>query len=251
MNNTPVLVINLLRSPERLAHVRAGLDAQEVAFERLDAIDGKTLSDDTINTFYDQAQNTQKHHKVLAKGEIACYLSHRKAWQHIVDNQLPYALVLEDDVNITGDVRKALDAINTLPAEWDLIKLAGYKDYTRKTIAAVPVQSFELVVQAKTMSGCAAQVISLQGAKKLLKSTQRFYRPVDVDLQYFWEHDLFVYSLLPYCFSQNMDMESDINSLGRNKTTSTIVKLKNSLTQFWHNRRHTKKAIHALHNLVK
>ena len=32
-------------------------------------------------------------------GAIGCALSHLKIYKHVVDNNIPYALILEDDVN--------------------------------------------------------------------------------------------------------------------------------------------------------
>jgi len=42
-----------------------------------------------------------------------------------------------------------------------------------------------------------AEVISNTGARKLLASRSQFFRPIDVDIQYYWENDLRVFGILP------------------------------------------------------
>ena len=47
-------------------------------------------------------------------GEVACYLSHKKLWEHIYNLGIPYALIFEDDIIISPkigrkDIQEALD----------------------------------------------------------------------------------------------------------------------------------------------
>jgi glycosyl transferase family 25 len=66
-------------------------------FERVSAIDGSKLDHDALTRIYDAELNYQQYHSVLTPGEIGCYLSHRKVWQKIVNENLYFALVFEDD----------------------------------------------------------------------------------------------------------------------------------------------------------
>jgi hypothetical protein len=82
-----VHLINLDRSPERLATMRQALAERGVGFERLAAIDGRTLAAEAL-----------ARHPDISAGEIGCLLSHRAAWKLIADGDDPFGTVLEDDV---------------------------------------------------------------------------------------------------------------------------------------------------------
>lgn len=75
-----IFVINLARSTERLANSQRQLAAHGLSFERIDAVDGATLSQAQLNSHYSASLNKQNYHYPLSVGQIGCYLSHRKAW---------------------------------------------------------------------------------------------------------------------------------------------------------------------------
>ena len=147
----------------------------------------------------------------MSRGQIGCYLSHRKAWQHILESDCNYGIVLEDDFYLPGDLNKTVKILDGLAFDWDLIKLAAYQDRTREIAFNHPLSDdYEIVIHEKPMSGGAATAITKEAATKLLKSTEKFGRPVDSDIQHFWEHDINVLSLLPYPVAQDMDYSSTI-----------------------------------------
>ena len=82
-------VINLDRTPERMAHMAAQLSRLEVPYERLSAVDGRALDPTYVAKF-----------PPMAATEIGCFLSHKVAWQRIVDGPGRYGIVLEDDIHI-------------------------------------------------------------------------------------------------------------------------------------------------------
>jgi GR25 family glycosyltransferase involved in LPS biosynthesis len=52
---------------------------------------------------YNNNQKIRKNHYELTNGSIGCYASHMKIYNEIVQNNIPYALILEDDCIITSD----------------------------------------------------------------------------------------------------------------------------------------------------
>ena len=42
----------------------------------------------------------------MRKPEIGCGLSHKKAWKYIIDNNLPNALIIEDDIVINNYINE-------------------------------------------------------------------------------------------------------------------------------------------------
>ena len=56
-----------------------------------------------------------------------CFASHRKCWKEIVDRNLDWALILEDDVRFTDDAPVVLkNALDSLPSDFDILYLGCF-----------------------------------------------------------------------------------------------------------------------------
>ncbi|RJE72298.1 glycosyl transferase family 25 [Pseudoalteromonas sp. MSK9-3] len=211
-DNVPaIFLINLDQSTQRLKACTDRLNSQNIRFERLSGVYGKSLTQEELARHYSHTLNLKKYHRALSQGEIGCYLSHRKAWQAIVDRQLDYAIIIEDDFKIVGPLQDVFDSIADLNFDWQLIKLAAYENREKPILYKSKLNShFDLVIHKKAMTGCCAQAISLEGARQLLKATDKFARPVDTDIQHIWETNVPVYSMMPYYIEQAGEFESDI-----------------------------------------
>jgi len=206
-----IYLINLDKSKDRLDSCFDRLNKQNVTFQRISAVLGDGLTEQQKSRNYSQKLNEEKYHYQLTNGEIGCYLSHRKAWEKIANSDDPYAVVLEDDIKLIGDFNLAITAMNNLPFDWQIIKLSSYKVRKRKVAFCVNADNgFKLAVHKKPMTGCAATAITSGAAIKLLEHSEVFGRPVDVDIQHFWEKNIYVHSLLPYPISQDMSYQSTI-----------------------------------------
>ncbi|GAA0559943.1 glycosyltransferase family 25 protein [Rheinheimera aquimaris] len=206
----PVWLINLDSNPERYKSAAEQLDKLGFQAERFSAIYGKNLSEQAINACYDSKLNREKFRRPLSAGEIGCYLSHRTLWQRMVDEQIPLALILEDDIDLEAEFVTVLQKISQLD-NWDMIKLADDRDGKGEQKLALG-DGYELVNFAKVPNCTTGYALTLQGAKKLL-SRPRFFRPVDVDLQFYPELGLSVYSILPYRLWSASRFESEIDKM--------------------------------------
>jgi glycosyl transferase family 25 len=128
-----------------------------------------------------------------------------------------------------------------------MIKLAPYQNKHRPVVYRHCINSdFALTVTNKTVTGCAGYALTKQCAQQLLESTQPFARPVDTDLQHFWEHDIHIYNLEPYVIHQDMDYDSDIGHNRKAKGQRKWQKLKLQCMNLIHNKVATKKVIKTL-----
>lgn len=222
IENLSFLLVNLDRSPERLARSAALLKTHNIEFHRIEGVDGANLSYQRMKHLL--APTFSQYYKVITAGEIGCYLSHIKCWQHIVDNNLPYAVILEDDFSILGEVNSLNDYVQAIKEPWDCIKLMEYPQ-KRHAIESAPCIDKTLVRYDKIPSRTTAYLMSLLGAKKMLAQSNRIGRPVDLDFQYWWESKLMVYGLQPYCFGVAIDGESTIDSMyNRKKIKKSVLK---------------------------
>jgi GR25 family glycosyltransferase involved in LPS biosynthesis len=186
MSDWPILVINLERSPERLEHMVAMLPT----FTRIEGVDGRPWQapgeDATgrplwnfadMEALKDSGVMGDVHWFPLIPTEIGCALGHRAAWQHIVDNEIPCTVVLEDDIDLTEHFHNTFEESVGLqggfPADADVLFLQG-RD------AAYPNMSTDSQGHLTYGGGNYGYVITLEGARKALKAQFPMYYPCDV-----------------------------------------------------------------------
>jgi glycosyl transferase family 25 len=245
MKKWKICLINLARSTDRLAACAKQLEAYSLHFDRIEAVNGDSLDSNIISDLYNFSDSS--YHKHMTNGELGCYLSHLRAWQKIVDEQLDYAVILEDDILLQENIQHGLEAIKYIQQPWDVIKLAEVSA-KRKAVHQIPAGDFSLVTYNKVPSRTCAQVVSLSGAKKLLAASSSINRPIDIELQYWWECELSVFGLKPYLVKANHDEVSEIDrNLNRsNVEQSLLKKVMNSFYFLFKNKKELKKRLNKL-----
>lgn len=158
-------VINLDRSPDRLKFMQDQAEVVGLEFARISAIDGKQLPQD----FVENIQSSSSEFQPVDRGNIGLFLSHKLAWQALIDSGNPQAAVFEDDAILSPTINQTLYAIDQRQPEFDIIKL---ETTLRKIVCSR--QSIELGSGdslRKLLSwhgGTAGYVISQRGAKRML-----------------------------------------------------------------------------------
>lgn len=234
----PVFVINMETSKERFDATYNRLMENNVEATRFDATVGKSLSAQEVSHWYDAAANHKRYHRNLTLGEIGCYISHMRIWQKLVDENIPYAIVLEDDLHIEPSFADVLANIATL-RDWDMIKLSDNRAnpfFQYKLLG----DGFTLGNYRKVPNGAQGYAISLSGAKKLLQR-KPFYRPVDVDFQFHSEVSLSVLGVKPYPISEDTNFDSSISQQnnGRHSNHATFFRNLKHRTRMYLERRKT------------
>jgi glycosyl transferase family 25 len=130
-----IFVITLHRATDRQIQVKEQL--QGLPFEFFYGADKQQLNQDQLikENIYsdDKAKEMNRYHKGMVLGHIACSLSHRNLYEHIVDNGYKRVLIFEDDVvTLTENLHHLQRALKELPAEWELLYL-GYAKYEKAT----------------------------------------------------------------------------------------------------------------------
>ena len=213
MSNYRILVINLARSRDRLAAIGAQLENTGLPFERIDAIDGTVLDDETIRRVAPPELIRKTYHRPLSRAEVACAMSHRKAWQRIVDEDLDFGIVLEDDAILEDHFAETVELIASLPDEhWDFLKLFALKRGGEKNIAkSFDYRNHRFVLFRQFPLGFVGQAISRRGARALTTNLATITEPADGQLKSWWNAGIYPFGLLPYSVSTDFDGMSDIN----------------------------------------
>ena len=115
--NFPVFIISLKSDIERREKIAKLLDDLNISFEFFDAIDYR--SDEFKDKKNDAAVNSHAKYVEMTEPEMACTLSHLAVYQQIIDRNLQWALVLEDDVYFD---RRLSDVVHALSQSTSSLK---------------------------------------------------------------------------------------------------------------------------------
>lgn len=184
------LVINLEHSAERLRFQRQQLTHLQIPMRRLDAVSTK----DILSDQYEHQANGWERKLRLA--ELACFLSHKAAWQFVLETGQPW-LILEDDALLSHKTAELLTTISSLTCELDYVNLETRhrrKWLDRKSLALIKGYELRRLYQDRT--GAAAYVLFPSGARKLLNRAQ-FTAPALADAFLCRSYDLNGWQVYP------------------------------------------------------
>ena len=108
-------VINMPSSYERLDAISGQLKELNFSFETIPGVDLRL--EPHLKDFYSIQDNIKNFYYPLSDGEIGCFLAHKNVWKRIVEDEINYGLVLEDDALVSDDLKNALEVINNLKIE--------------------------------------------------------------------------------------------------------------------------------------
>lgn len=170
-------VINLDRSPARLAHVTAEFAQIGIAFERVAAIDAANQPDPV------EKPPRATHSSRLSDGEIACFLSHRLCWSIVAEGDDAYGAIFEDDVVFSITAGPLLADDGWIPGDADIVKL---ETFFQKTVIGMNRLSagngYWVSRLYKAHLGTGGYIISRQAARRLVEATGDVNTPVDCAL---------------------------------------------------------------------
>ena len=201
-------LINLDHRTDRLAEAAATLKKLNIPFERVSAIDARTVN---ISKLIDWKKAfIFDYCRAPYLGQIGVYESHRKIWQKILDENLDQALVFEDDV-IPLDFDERFLNISLKEYGLDQLRL---EELANPVLHPLPTNDmrkniFNRMASSVPTYGSAAYIMTNEGARKFLSAGIFWFNIDHFDL---WEHVVNAKTavLRPNLFVQS-DSRSDIN----------------------------------------
>ncbi|ADO43689.1 glycosyltransferase family 25 protein [Ketogulonicigenium vulgare] len=177
-------VINLDDNPERLRAFAAHIQPENIAYERVAAVDGRHVSPASFPSYSAKAA-VAFFGRGLLGGEVACCLSHIDALNRFMAGDAPYAIIFEDDAwvaeDFTAKVERAIALFDEKLPGWQLLHL-----YPRTLRGHSPITAeggHTLFAAHEFAVGTAAIVYSRAGAKAVLETAVPIYAPWDVHLK--------------------------------------------------------------------
>ncbi len=196
-------VINLDRVPERwekmVCHFHA-VGLAPIRFSAVDAWDRKALD----RSHYAPHRGDRWE---LNDSLIACFESHRKVWQLVVDLELPCAAIFEDDVVLSEEMPAVLEALHQRAVDFDVVKLDTVRSISRLGPPA-KLGDFDLRRIWINAPSAAAYVVSQSGARRLLDWSVEFCDHTDDFI--FWQRpEWMVLQLFPAVAMQMAFLSED------------------------------------------
>lgn len=192
------LLINVDSQIDRFEEAKYQLKNQEINWVRLDAVT-------PWSNGFALPEIVSKWYRELTDGEVACYLSHKKAWRKALDDGADYLIVLEDDLIVEGSLKRITDEIIGADMSWDMVKLYGTRKMRRKLVTLAC--GVNIVDTPSLPIATTGYIVKVSILKRLLEMTEEFSRPIDVELKSYWELGLLIYSIYPppITISENND----------------------------------------------
>ena len=164
-----VFAINLHRSTERRRALLEWLPQCDLPWEIFEAVDASLLRQDAVPWTNDHWGGS------LWPGAVGCYLSHLHIFRRILDYDLPWAVVLEDDVFPMAPPLRFKELI--LPTQFDLIYLHEMRD---PNLASTVIESGDVFHRVRpAMLTTGAYIVSRIFAEQFCEAFERVELPVD------------------------------------------------------------------------
>lgn len=144
------------------------LDMLGLQYEFFEGVDGFNLNQEELLRVCNQKWANRHIGRLLLPGEIGCALSHLGVYRRIVDQKLPFALVLEDDAQLLPAVVPVLKVFEQRMSSntGSLYLLSGGAELEETTLMLTGEYIMARVISAAYLAH--AYVVSLEGAKRLL-----------------------------------------------------------------------------------
>jgi GR25 family glycosyltransferase involved in LPS biosynthesis len=196
------LIIHLERSVERKPQVRKLKKDLPYRTKVVEAVDG-SKPDNDFSKSYTPRLLRPSYPFSLRSAEVACFQSHQKCWQEILDRGLEAALIIEDDVDIIdGEFAAAVKLAMKEIKMGDLIRFP-IKPREKPRNRSVKQDNISIFEPSLIGLGTQAQIVTYDAARRLLEKTKHFDRPIDVYLQLRWKHGVRILTLWPNGVREN------------------------------------------------
>lgn len=233
----PVFVINRRKDTHRRSDMTKRLGNVGISPLFIEAVDGYTL--DIMNLpDYDGEKRRRYFAKDLGHGEIGCSLSHRKIYEKMVNENIAFAVVLEDDVFVEDDLKDFLGEIKNTKLNWDLIRFVGHGkvfDIGYRPLVKLSNQ-YSIVRVPTSPSGAYAYMLTQKAAKTLIGFMQKNWIPVDIIHSRAWETKLDTFLVHPSPVTPDLVGPSTIGDerFEKRSKISGVTKLLHPFYRFWY-----------------
>lgn len=186
-----IFVINMAKDEGRREAMRKRAAEAGLDLEFFEAVNGRNLPSDQM-ALYDSKKRRQFFGRDLTLGEIGCLLSHRALYEKMVRENIPIAIVLEDDVIFEAEAKDVFAALPHSSVPWDVVRFLGsQKIYARgcRKIALL-IGKYWMARLPTAPGGAHGYMIKQEAAQVMLNHMQKNWLPIDTLQGRTWETGL-------------------------------------------------------------
>ena len=205
----PIFVISLARAEERRAAMIRKLDAADVRYEIVDAVDGRTLDLAQLKTQFNREKFVRQIW-YLNLGTLGCYLSHYRLWERMAREGVECALVLEDDIEWSGDFFQVVREVVASEWHWEIVNLSTARPSRIVKRLGVVGDGRQFGLSDRSRATTAAYLIRLSGAKKLLPYCREIRDAIDALYVQWWRYGATYYYVSPPPAAQTAEKHPSI-----------------------------------------
>ena len=181
--------INLDRMTSRREFIETQLShlGLHELFSRWPGVDASTLQMQSIEHYVPSSKQRTLQHSTrweLSGVEVAIFESHRRIWKEIVDEDMPYAIILEDDLKLSMSIQNLMEKVEDISGAVDVLKLDGVR---RRCRFGPPLSGTQLEVRPivkQRVHSTGAYLVSRTGAGKLLNWSEPYSDQADAFVFY-------------------------------------------------------------------
>lgn len=184
-----IFVINMDKDTDRLKKIQESAQINNINFQR---ISGVSINNEYIN----KSPEISLTMKLFGtKGMIGCFLAHKKAWSKIVFDNIPYAVICEDDIKFSSNFNTEIQNIekDITALEFDILILScllggkppdKYNNLEKISKIFLKSEKYKKINEKyfipEFFGGAQCYILTLQSAKKLLAYLDKVYYHVDM-----------------------------------------------------------------------
>ena len=127
MQIIPIYIISLKRTPERRLQMQRQLDAYNLEYQVIEAVDAYNFQKAELKGL--DVENPYRSGNANPLNALGCLLSHVKFYDQVIQNNHEIACVLEDDAQLLPSFLDVLNSEKLPQKEWEILLLA-HQSYT-------------------------------------------------------------------------------------------------------------------------
>lgn len=202
-----IQVISLTTALKRREHIQSEFGKQEIEFNFFDALTPDKAEILACDLGLSYIENR------LTAGELACFMSHAALWKKMLDENIPYMAIFEDDVYLGEESNLILSSSDWISSDVDIVKLEAFSP---KVIVGeqIDINNVDRVIAPLKYKnlGTAGYIISKKAAQAYMRFVQEnSLIPLDeMMFELFLNlNNLSIYQLMPALCIQEMNLYPD------------------------------------------
>ena len=203
-------LINLDRHPDRLTAAQGRLSQAGVRAERVSAVDGAALSTSARRAAVARFRALLARGRLYTPGQIGCALSHHAIYRRMVVENIPAALIFEDDV-------LPLPSFSTsLAAAEETVDASRPQVFLFSGVTQPPIPRTDGAFARTAYGDCSeAYLITLPAARELLRVNSPMVVTLDSWTRFAAHGHIELYRATPATATQDHAFQSVVHVHGR------------------------------------